>query len=183
MMIDRDIVRFCAIECRLQMSGELSVSHMVDAWLYAQDVAGYKQGIAGPQYKYLPTLDDVQYIGSLVEPNVNYGPGFRKVDVRVGYDIKAPWQHVPVLMANLMEDLREFGTPGLKEVTNSAYPDDYGLLTPEKFTRYYLEIHPWQDGNGRSSTILFNWLNGTLDNPVWAPNFWNDPRRTIGYGA
>lgn len=179
MMIDRDIVRFCSIECRLQMSGELSVGWMVDAWLYAQDVAGYKVGVAKPEYKYQPTLDDVQNIGCIVEPNVNYGPGFRKVDVRVGFDVKAPWQHVPVLMANLMEGLR----PSLTEVANSAYPDDYGLLTPAKFFKEYEDIHPWQDGNGRSGVILFNWLNGTLDDPVWAPNFWNDNRRTIGYGA
>lgn len=166
-MIDRDIVRFCSIECLLQMSGELSVGWMVDAWLYAQEF-GYAP----------PTLDDVQNIGRLVEPNVNYGPGFRRCDVRVGFDVKAPWQHVPVLMANLMEELNQ-----LKEPTDSSYPDDYGLLTPEKFTREYLEIHPWRDGNGRSSVILYNWLRGSLDNPVWFPNWWDDPRRTVGHGA
>lgn len=167
MMIDRDIVRFCSIECRLQMSGELSVGWMVDAWLYAQDFGGQP-----------PTLADVQNIGKLVEPNVNVGPGFRKVDVRVGYDIKLPYQQVPSAMVDLMERINP-----LKEVTDSAYPGDYLRLTPAKFFKEYEDIHPWQDGNGRSGVILFNWLNGTLNAPVWAPNFWHDNRRTIGYGA
>jgi hypothetical protein len=158
MMIDRDIVRFCAIECRLQMSGELSVHWMVDAWIYA--LASSEDG--------LPSLDDVINIGQLVEPNVNVPTDrseFRTVDVRVGWDVKAPWEEVPRLMVALME----------------SYDPD--LVTPAEFFKAYEDIHPWRDGNGRSGVILFNWLNGTLDNPVWAPNFWNDPRRTVGFGA
>lgn len=151
--ITMEIVRFCAIECKLQMSGELSVWAMIEAWRYAQE----KSAIAP-----IPTVSDVLELGRLVEPNVN-SQGFRKVDVRVGWDIKMDHELVPSAVVNLMENIH--------------------LMSPEGFFKDYEDVHPFRDGNGRTGVILFNWLNGTLDHPVWAPNFWNDSRRTIGYGA
>lgn len=175
-MRDLDIIKFISIECKLQMSGELSVGWMAEAWDYAQWASNlrheYTDEVIGRR---LPTLADVMNIGKLVEPNVNYN-GFRKVDVRVGWDVKMDWESVPRAMDGLMEGL-----------TVEAYHPRPGItmqaMTPDKFFKEYEDIHPWRDGNGRSGVILFNWLNGTLDNPVWAPNFWNDTRRTIGYGA
>lgn len=38
-------------------------------------------------------------------------------------------------------------------------------------TRSFLLIHPFRDGNGRTAWILYNWLNGTLDDPVPLPDF------------
>ena len=34
-----------------------------------------------------------------------------------------------------------------------------------------LQIHPWVDGNGRTSSILRNWMLGTLNNPDPLPNY------------
>jgi len=34
-----------------------------------------------------------------------------------------------------------------------------------------LQIHPWVDGNGRTASILRNWMLGTLDNPTALPYF------------
>lgn len=177
MIIDRDIVRFCSIECKLQMSGELSVGWMVDAWLYAQEASKIRHEFTDELigYTYNPTLADVLNIGKLVEPNVNYN-GFRKVDVRVGWDVKMNWENVPRAMDALMESLTA-------EPDKSHPGITIPVMTPDKFFKEYEDIHPWRDGNGRSGVILFNWINGTLDDPQWAPNFWNDNRRTIGYGA
>ena len=182
MMIDRDIVRFCSIECKLQMSGELSVGWMVDAWLYAQACSTEWDFDSDPPAARfnLPTLEDVINLGRLVEPNVNVWTDkseFRTVDVRVGWDIKMPWQDVPAAMVDLMEDL---ALSRLMEAKEAPLPDS---MTPEVFFKTYEDIHPWRDGNGRTGVILYNWLKGTLDNPVWAPNFWDDPRRTVGFGA
>jgi hypothetical protein len=84
------VVRFCAIECELQMSGERSVYWMVQAWTYAQGRAPKK-----------PTHDDVLTLGMLVEPGKNTN-GYRQIGVRVGWDIKLDWQLVPREMENLI---------------------------------------------------------------------------------
>lgn len=155
------IVQFCARECKLQMSGELSVGWMVEAWVYAQNAPQIKlnNGIISKEW---PTVKDVLEVGRLVEPWDNRD-GFRTAGVRIGQDVKMDWKVIPRQIENLIK---------------------YGFtLPPAEFFKEYEEIHPFIDGNGRSGAILFNWINGTLDNPVWPPNFWNDPRRTIGNGA
>lgn len=85
------VVRFCAIECELQVSGERSVYHMLAAWTYAQG-----RGEEGP-----PTQDDVLRLGMLCEPQKNLR-GYRQCGVRVGSDVKPDWRLVPRQMANLL---------------------------------------------------------------------------------
>lgn len=145
------VVHFCARECELQMSGEMSVSWMFNAWDYARS-----------QSDRFPVVDDVVALGRHVEPRKN-DQGFRKVGVRVGWDVKPNWREVPRQIVNLMEAVKD--------------------LTPAEFCREFLEIHPFVDGNGRTSAILFNWLSDTLDDPDWHGNWWSDPRRTPGSGA
>jgi hypothetical protein len=151
--VDLEIVKFSSIECRLQMSGELSVGWMVNGFIYAQNLS---------QVQKFPTVTDVLNLGRFIEPNKN-ALGFRTCGVQVGYDVKMNWEDVPRQVVNLCE-----------EVEN---------LTPNEFFYEYETVHPFIDGNGRTGVILFNWLNGTLDHPVWAKDFWNDRRRTVGYGA
>lgn len=44
-------------------------------------------------------------------------------------------------------------------------------ITPEEFYIELEKIHPFEDGNGRLGAILYNWLNGTIYNPVVPPKF------------
>lgn len=37
-----------------------------------------------------------------------------------------------------------------------------------------LDIHPWVDGNGRTASILRNWLLGTLQNPEPLPYYYGN---------
>jgi hypothetical protein len=85
-----NVVRFCAIECEMQMSGERSVGWMVEAWCYAQRA---QRPIV---------VDDVLRLGVLVEPGENAN-GYRQVGVRVGWDVKPGWRLVPRQMENLLE--------------------------------------------------------------------------------
>lgn len=144
----RAIVWFCAKECQLQMSGELSVAWMLDAYEYA---LGHLER--------QPDMSDVIRLGGLVEPQVNF-EGFRTVGVRVGNDVKMHHTQVYGAMVDLLHG------PLIKA------PD------PEGFFYQYETIHPFRDGNGRTGVILYNWLRGSLlVDPVWPPNFWDDPRR------
>lgn len=40
-----------------------------------------------------------------------------------------------------------------------------------EITRLFLLIHPFQDGNGRTAWLLYNWIEGSLENPVPLPDF------------
>ncbi len=150
---DLAIVSFCAIECKMQQSGEESVWWMAEAWAWATE-----QSHLGRR----PTPGRIRTLGGLVEPRKN-AVGFRRVGVRVGRDIKPEWQTVP------------------RQIDQLCRAKD--RLTAAEWFREYEEVHPFLDGNGRTGQILFNWLAGSLGEPTWAPNFWDDPRRFSGYGA
>lgn len=107
-------------------------------------------------------LDDVLAIGALIEPKLNRS-GLRLVGVRVGHDVKMPPQQVPTALERLL-----------------SMPQGEKLATV--WFKEFEEIHPFVDGNGRTGSLLHNWLLGTLPDPIHPPNLWHDPRRdTKGY--
>lgn len=44
-------------------------------------------------------------------------------------------------------------------------------VTPEEFYQEFERIHPCVDGNGRVGALLFNMLNGSMNDPVLPPKF------------
>lgn len=172
-------VRFCSIECDLQNSRPRSVSWMVDSWIYARSIANTRNNMYDGYAYTLPTISDVLNLGKLVEPNENV-KGFRTCGVQIGLEVKMNWQDIPRQMNNLMDAVKEgaFESRSLGKGISSSRNSG-----ANEFFKEYEEIHPFRDGNGRTGQILFNWLNGTLDHPVWAKNFFNDARRTVGFGA
>lgn len=116
------IVRFCAIECRLQRSGPESVSDMVVAWDYA---FGYAADGAKPDKRMIRNL------GALVAPEKNQ-LGFRQCEVWIGNrtNLKLTWRQIDRALASL-----------IKHGTHN--------LTPAEWFKEYEEIHPFEDGNGR----------------------------------
>lgn len=149
-VITSRVVQWAAQECAWQQSGEVSVWRMVDAWLYAH------------RRQLRPvTLRDVLTLGRLVEPQVNRA-GIRKVGVRVGWDVKLEPERVPAALSALLEAQPSLGTIG---------------SPVERWFREYEDVHPFRDGNGRTGSILLNWLRGSLPRPIYPPNLWHDPRR------
>lgn len=170
------VIEYCAQECKRQRSGEMSVYNMVNAWDYATSYADGEELVldqSGNEDRV--NLDFISHLGALVEPHKNpvrEQNSFRRIpigvtDGRGGWIEKAKWEEVPRLLELLLESYYEDGFHA------SGMPYHPLAQTAEdEFYFNYQEIHPFVDGNGRTGKILYNFLKGTLSDPVMPPNFW-----------
>lgn len=146
-MIDFEILKYIAEEVERQQDGPVAVYDMARGWADAMTM--YPTELIKP----VPTLRDIERWGTLVAPQKNMF-GFRRGLVSVGGEVKRPW---PMYLDDL-----KYLIKGLTETS---------LISPEDAYREFQMIHPFNDGNGRTGKILFNYLKGTLDHPVMPPNF------------
>lgn len=56
-------------------------------------------------------------------------------------------------------------------VRTTKSPDAHQI---DLFMREFLEIHPFADGNGRIASLLYNYLHGTMFDPVPLPYYFGD---------
>ena len=161
------VIKFCAEECRRQHSGEESVYDMVNAWNFASQT--YQ--IMGPVDDHLDlralTLPFIEEIGRTVEPHDNR-KGFRRIPIFVGNLYSSEEKMRPEFIERALLALIE------AYYDNRLDPQHHMAITPEdQFYYEYENIHPFRDGNGRSGKVIYNYLRGTLNDPVLPPNYWN----------
>lgn len=142
---DWAILEYCAEEVRRQRDTPEHVTHMVRAWDFA---------LAKSALRRWPQYEDVLVIGHLVKPSRNLVLHPRKINVQVGNSTPPDYDQVPRLLRLWVDAVHD------------------GRLNADEAYLEFEEIHPFADGNGRSGKVLYNWLRGTLTEPVWPPNFW-----------
>jgi len=117
---------------------------MLEAWDHAR-------GNASSHYPV--TVSTIIAWGALIEPDCNGFSSFRNGNVSVGGRICPPKEEIPTLM---------------KFFVYSVFPSN---TTPAEKYHIFELIHPFLDGNGRVGKIIYNYLNGTLDDPIFPPKF------------
>lgn len=142
-------VLYLSRECTRQHTDPMRVYYMARALKYARQKAGPSHP---HDFKNDPIkLEHILMLGYLIEPDVNEF-GVRRGGVMVGGNIKIDPRKVPRQLELLVDAQRD--------------------LEPDEWYREYEEIHPFGDGNGRSGSILWNWLCDTLHKPADPPDFW-----------
>lgn len=144
------VIKFCAQECERQQSGEVSVYNMLQAYDLAY---GWNNDLGrSPDETYLMML------AHSIEPVKNgftFGSDNNYRLVPVGFANGNQGEAVK-LLPRLMQQLFTVGADMMRD-------------EPELWVKELLRIHPFVDGNGRCAAILWNWLNGTLSDPVPYP--------------
>lgn len=137
-------IEFAANACTRQQSGEVSVYHMCRAILLAQ----FQSTITMQFFLDLGRVVNGDPTMTFRAVPVHHGKTFQSIGV-------APDQIIPQLGKLLDADIE-------------------GQITPEEFVKEFLDIHPLEDGNGRSAAIMYNMIRGTLDNPAIFPDFYKE---------
>lgn len=139
------IVAYCAEEVRRQQDTPWHVYKMWSAWKWALD----EHGSGHDTQPFLPlTHTLIRHLAGMIDELAE--PGYREYNIHIGGDVRG-FHDIHAKMDELL--------PLQQVITH----DDW-------YYRFEL-IHPFGDGNGRTGKLLYNWIRGTLENPVWPHNY------------
>jgi hypothetical protein len=145
------IATVAAQECIRQQVGLDRVAMLIEAYDTFMKADALDEGKTFPF-----SVKGMAWLARVIEPiNIN---GFRRV---------------PVIFANggsschpnevQCSIVRHFGRLKDANTSDSGFNDAW--------VKHFLWIHPLIDGNGRVAWIIYNWLNGTLDDPENLPDY------------
>lgn len=115
---------------------------MVQAWQYGIKIQDERRSI---------TEDDIHILAGLVK--TKDWSRYRETPVSFAdMSLGLPWEQIIRQMHLLIEHQHTF--------------------TADEFAKRFLDIHPFEDGNGRVAAILWNYINGTIEHPITMPDFY-----------
>jgi len=137
------IAAACAKECERQRVGLRELNRLITAYQFA---VHHHDSLSKP----LSELT-MRTIAATIDPNIN-----------------GQYRSIPVTFAN-------GGTAASPETIPDTMNRMFELLDEntdvDEFIKAFLQVHPFVDGNGRTAFILYNWLKGTLNNPLPLPDY------------
>lgn len=167
-------VRYCASEVDRQEAGALQVGDMFNALDHAR-MCYTLRNPRDPEAETMLglTFNEVIIVACLVESTrglnpIRNGNNWRSSVVTRGHlgpVIGAEPEHIARQMELWWQEIVDLLTHKL---------DDYNAQV-DTLIKHLLDIHPWRDGNGRTASILRNWLLGKLDHPEPLPYYYTTP--------
>jgi hypothetical protein len=171
MNVPLSVVKYCAQEVERQHAGPLQVYDMVNAWDFAFHMSSVHK---------TPRLRHVITIATLVESNRQINPIMGEVNYRhtvvskgssFGPVIGSHPADIDRAMSHWYESKPQPNLRGLDELTGEWQPYEFFM---ELWIKGLLDIHPWADGNGRTASIVRNWMCGTLGDPTPLPFYYGE---------
>jgi hypothetical protein len=144
----RFVVDYCAKEVQRQEATPLHVSHMFQAWYYLHQHAECHK---------LITEDVIRITAAYVMR-----------------DDLMKYRQTPVSFSDMSLGLSAELIPRQMMLLVEAQEGVPHVVSVDEWVKQFLDIHPFEDGNGRTASLLWNFFNGTMDDPRPMPIYYGE---------